>query len=297
MDVKITHPDKLLFPGDGVTKGDLAAYYERVAEWMLPHVKGRPVSMQRFPDGIEGKGFFHKDVPDYFPDWIPRVEVHKAGGTLSQLTVDKADTLVYLVGQNCITPHVWLSRSDRIEQPDRLVFDLDPAPGTDFAAVRRAARWTGELLEELGFTPFAQVTGSKGIHVWTPLRRRGGFDEVGDFARAAAGVLALRHPGDLTTEFRKAKRGGRILVDVARNRYAQTAVPPYAVRPRPGAPVATPIAWDELSDSRLRPDRWTVRNVIRRLEAKGDPWAGMNRQARGITKARRRVDSLLDAGG
>ena len=297
MDVTITHPDKVLFPGDGVTKGDLAAYYERVAEWMLPHVKRRPVSMQRFPDGIEGKGFFHKDVPDYFPDWIPRVEVHKAGGTLTQLTVDKADTLVYLVGQNCITPHVWLSRADRIEQPDRLVFDLDPAPGTDFPAVRRAARWTGELLEELGFTPFAQVTGSKGIHVWTPLRRRGSFDEVGDFARAAAEVLALRHPDELTTEFRKAKRGGRILVDVARNRYAQTTVPPYAVRPRPGAPVATPIAWDELSDSRLRPDRWTVRNVIRRLEAKEDPWAGMNRYARGIAKARRQVDSLVDAGG
>ena len=293
MDVTISHPDKLLFPDDGISKGELAAYYERVAEFMLPHIRARPVSMQRFPDGIGGKGFFHKDIPDYFPAWIRRVEVPKAGGTVTHVTVHDPDTLVYLVGQNCITPHVWLSRADRIEQPDRLVFDLDPPPGSDFSSVRRAARWTGELLDELGFTPFAQVTGSKGIHVWTALRRRATFDDVGDFARSAAEVLAQRHPEELTTEFRKAKRAGRILVDVARNRYAQTAVPPYAVRPRPRAPVATPIEWAELSDSRLAPDRWTVRNLFRRLKAKGDPWADMDAHARGISSARRKVDSLL----
>ena len=168
MTVEITHPDKLLFPADGITKADLASYYERVSEWMLPHIRCRPVSMQRFPDGIDGKGFFHKDMPDYFPDWIRRVEVPKAGGTVTHVVICDADTLVYLVGQNTITPHVWLSRADRLWQPDRLVIDLDPPPGGDFAAVRRAARWTGELMRELGFSPFAQVTGSKGIHVWTP---------------------------------------------------------------------------------------------------------------------------------
>jgi bifunctional non-homologous end joining protein LigD len=174
------------------------------------------------------------------------------------------------------------------------VIDLDPAPGSDFNAVRRAARQTGDLLRELGFTPFAQVTGSKGIHVWTPLRRRAGHDEVRAFAGDIGRVLAARHPGELTTEFRKAKRDGRILVDTARNTYAQTAVPPYAVRPRPGAPVATPIDWDELSDSKLRPDRWTVKNVLRRLGAKGDPWADIASYARGISRARRRIESLLD---
>jgi bifunctional non-homologous end joining protein LigD len=148
-------------------------------------------------------------------------------------------------------------------------------------------------LDELGLAPFAQVTGSKGIHVWTPLRRRASFEDVRELTIRAAQVLAERHPDELTTEFRKAKRGGRILVDVARNRYAQTAVPPYAVRPRPGAPVATPIEWDELTDSRLRPDRWTVRNVIRRIDKKGDPWADIQHSARGTSQARKRLDALM----
>jgi bifunctional non-homologous end joining protein LigD len=294
MSVEITSPDKLLFPDDGITKAGLASYYERVAEWMLPHVRGRPVSMQRFPDGIARKGFFHKDAPDHFPDWIRRVEVPKSGGTITHVYVTGADTLVYLVGQNTITPHVWLSRADRIAQPDRIVFDLDPPPGREFGSVRRAARATGELLQELGLAPFAQVTGSKGIHVWAPLRRRAHYEDVRELARRAAQVLAERHPDELTTEFRKNKRDGRILVDVARNGYAQTVVPPYAVRPRPGAPVAVPIEWDELSDSRLTPDRWTVKTVLRRLGAKGDPWADMHSYARGIARARKRIDSLLD---
>ena len=291
--VEITHPDKVLFPDDGITKADLADYYERVCEWMLPHVRNRPVSMQRFPDGIGGGGFFHKDIPDYFPRWIRRVEVPKAKGTVTHVLVSDAATLVYLVGQNTITPHVWLSRADRVWQPDRMVIDLDPPEGSDFSAVRRAARQTGELLRELGFTPFAQVTGSKGIHVWTPLRRRARHDEVRAFAGDIAHVLAARHPDELTSEWRKEKRDGRILVDVARNTYAQTAVPPYAVRPRPGAPVATPLDWEELSDSKLRPDRWNVKNVFRRLSAKGDPWADIASYARGIARARRRIESML----
>lgn len=291
--VKLSSPDKQLFPADGVTKADLAAYYEAVAEWMLPHVRGRPVSMLRFPDGIEGEGFFHKNVPAHYPDWIERVEVEKRGGTLTHAVIGNADTLVYLVGQNTITPHVWLSRADRLHQPDRMVFDLDPSPEADFASVRRAARRTGELLREVGLEPFAQVTGSKGIHVWTPLRRGDSFDEVKPFARAASELLAARYPDELTTEFRKAERGGRILVDVLRNAYAQTAVPPYAVRPRPGAPVATPIEWEELSDSKLRPDRWTVKSVLRRLRAKGDAWAEMQAHARGLSQPRRKLDALL----
>ena len=195
--------------------------------------------------------------------------------------VSDGETLPYLVGQNTITPHVWLSRCDRVGQPDRMVVDLDPPPGEDFPAVRRAARQAGDLLRAIGLEPFAQVTGSKGIHVWTPLRRRADFEEVKEFSNLFAAVLAARHPDELTTEFRKAKRAGRILVDVLRNRYAQTAVPPYGVRPRPGAPVATPIEWDELSDSKLRPDRWNVKTVLRRLDAKGDPWTDIGSAARG----------------
>jgi bifunctional non-homologous end joining protein LigD len=293
MSVEITHPEKVLFPDDGITKADLASYYERVSRWMLPHVEGRPLSLQRFPDGIARQGFFHKDVPDYFPAFVRRVEVAKSGGTVTHAVAQDVDTLVYLANQNTITPHVWLSRADRLRQPDRLVFDLDPAGG-DFAAVRRAARWTGDLLRELDLVPFAQVTGSKGIHVWVPLRRRADFDDVKAFAREAAAVLAAQHLDELTVEFRKEKREGRILVDVMRNAYAQTAVPPYAVRPRPGAPVATPLAWDELSDSRLRPDRWTIRNVLRRLAAKGDPWAEIGSYASGLSQPRRRLAALRE---
>jgi bifunctional non-homologous end joining protein LigD len=289
---KISSPDKRLFPDDGITKLDLADYYERVAEWIVPHVRDRPLSLQIFPAGIEAQGFFQKNVPKHYPDWIRRVEVRKEGGKVIHPVVTDAETLPYLVGQNTVTPHVWLSRCDRVHLPDRMVVDLDPPPGDDFPAVRRAARQAGELLREIGLEPFAQVTGSKGIHVWTPLRRRADFEEVKEFSNVFAAVLAARHPEELTTEFRKAKRAGRILVDVLRNRYAQTAVPPYGVRPRPGAPVATPIEWDELSDSKLRPDRWTVKNVLRRLEANGDPWAEIGSCARGIGEPRKRLERL-----
>jgi bifunctional non-homologous end joining protein LigD len=294
---ELSHPDKLLFPGDGITKAELVAYYEKVAEWMLPHVRGRPLSLQHFPDGIEKHGFFHKNVPKHYPDWIGRVEVAKEGGRLVHAVAEDADTLAYLAGQNAITPHVWLSRADRVTQPDRMVVDLDPPPGSGFPAVRRAARRAGDLLREIGLEPFAQVTGSKGIHVWTPLRRRADFEEVKEFSNVFARLLAARHPDELTTEFRKAKRGGRILVDVLRNRYAQTAVPPYAVRPRPGAPVATPIEWDELGDSKLRPDRWTLKTVLRRLRAKGDPWAEIGAAAATLPGARKRLEALVAAEG
>lgn len=288
MKVEISHPGKLMFPAARVTKGQLASYYERVAPWMLPHVKGRPISMQRFPEGVDGYGFFHKDVPEHFPGWVRRVEVAKRGGSVTHAVAANPETLVYLANQNCVTPHVWLSRSDRLRQPDRLVFDLDPSVH-DFPAVRRAARALGGLLRELGLEPYAMTTGSRGLHLWVPLRRGPDFSEVRDFARDVGLVMAARHPDELTMEARKAKRGDRILIDVNRNAYAQTAVPPYAVRPRPTAPVAMPLDWEELSDSRLRADRWTLANAFRRLAAKGDPWSDMGRRAKGLAEARRRL--------
>jgi bifunctional non-homologous end joining protein LigD len=290
--VEVSHPDKVLFPDVGVTKGDLVAHYERVAEYMLPHVRDRPVSMQRFPDGIDKHGFFHKDVPAFFPDWIKRVTVPKRGGTVTHALICDSDTLAYLANQACITPHVWLSRVGKLDCPDRLVFDLDPSGGP-FAGVRRAAMQVGELVGQLGLSPFAMVTGSRGIHVWVPLRPGAGFDEVRRFARDVSSILVRRHPDALTLEARKQKRGDRILLDVMRNGYAQTAVPPYAVRPRPGAPVATPLHWEELSDSKLRPDKFTTRNIGRRLAREGDPWKGISRRARTLTQPRRRLDRLL----
>jgi bifunctional non-homologous end joining protein LigD len=291
--VNVSRPEKVLFPDAGITKGDLGTYYERVAPPMLRHMKGRPISMQRFPDGITKRGFFHKQVPDHFPGWIKRVSLRKSNGTVTHAVAYDADTLVYLADQACITPHVWLSRADQPEQPDRMVFDLDPS-GDNFAEVRRAARSIGDLLDGLGLSPFAMTTGSRGLHVWVPLRRKAGFEEVRRFARDVARVMVQREPDLLTLEARKQKRGRRILIDIMRNGYAQTVVPPYAVRARPGAPVATPLRWRELSDSSLRPDKFTLRNIDRRLSRVGDPWEEIARKAKTLGPARRRLGRLAD---
>jgi bifunctional non-homologous end joining protein LigD len=289
--VEISKPDKVLFPGDGITKAELGAYYERVAPFMLPHVKGRPLNLWQYPDGIEGKSFLRQQIPKHFPDWIARVEVSKKGGSVTHAVAQKKETLIYLADQACITPHVWLSRVDKLDRPDRMVFDLDPSR-EDFAAVRRAARAAGDMLEELGLPRYAMTTGSRGVHVVVPLRRTHDTGEVRAFARDVARVLAARYPDALTVEARKAKRGDRILIDVARNGYAQTVVAPYAVRAKPGAPVATPIDWSELSDGRLSAQRYNVRNLFRRLDRDEDPWAGMGRDARSLGAARKRLDRL-----
>lgn len=295
MKVEISRPDKVLFPDSGVTKGELGSYYQAVAKHMLPHIRGRPISMQRFPDGIDGYGFFQKDVPDHFPEWFERVKATKKGGTVTHGMANNAAALVYLADQACITPHVWLSRARDLEHPDRLVFDLDPSGG-DFAEVRRAARRIGELLETLGLAPFAMTTGSRGLHVWVPLRPRSDFDDARSFARGVAEALVRRYPQALTLEARKQKRGTRILIDVMRNGWAQTAVPPYAVRPRSNAPVATPLRWRELSDPRLHPDRFTVRDIGARLAREGDPWRGMARWARQLDAPLRKLERVLREG-
>jgi bifunctional non-homologous end joining protein LigD len=280
-DVRLTSPGKLLFPDDGLTKADLAAYYRDVAAAMVPLVRGRPLSLHRFNDGIAGKGFFQQEIPKGAPDWVKRVEVPKQGGTITHVLADEAATLVWLANQNCITPHVWSSRADRLDRPDKLIFDLDPARGDDdWPLVTRTARELIALLEELGATPFAMTSGSRGVHVVVALRRRYGFDGVQEAAHAIAGELVARRPQDLTVEFRKAKRGERLFVDVLRSRYGQLAVAPYAVRARPGAPVATPLRPGELDDGVLASARaFTVRDVPGRLARDGDPWAAIARAA------------------
>jgi bifunctional non-homologous end joining protein LigD len=290
--VEISNPDKVLFPDDGMTKADLADYYARIAETMLPHVRGRPATMQRYPDGIEGETFFQKDIPNYFPDWIKTVEMAKEGGIVTHLVIEEAATLVYLANQACITPHVWLSRADRPHHPDRIVFDFDP-PGKEFAVIRDAARRLRDILEELGLVPFVMTSGSRGLHVVAPLKRTAEFDEVRTFARGVAELLVGRHPDRLTTEHRKNKRGRRIFVDTMRNSYAQTAVAPYAVRARAGAPVAAPLDWDELGRG-FEPRKYTIANVFRRLARKDDPWAKIERQARALDAPRKKLDELKE---
>jgi bifunctional non-homologous end joining protein LigD len=280
--VNITHADRAVFPEAGLTKLDLARHYERVAPLMLPYVRDRPLALQAYPQGIEADGFFMKSVPRYFPSWVKRVTVPKKGGTITHILAQDAATLVYLAGQNVVTVHTWLSRADKPYQPDRVTLDFDPSGG-GFSEVRAAARAAGDRLRDLGLTPYAMTTGSRGIHVVCPLRRGPGFPEVHGFARQLAEEMVADDPQHLTLEWHKAERGERIYVDVNRIAYAQHAVAPYAIRARPKAPVAVPLHWEELSERSLKPDRWTVKTIASRLE-QGDPWEGMTRHARALPK-------------
>jgi bifunctional non-homologous end joining protein LigD len=290
--VAVSRPGKEMFPDDGITKAELVDYYRTVARTMLTYLRDRPLAMERFPDGYGGRSFFHKDVPGYFPDWIRRQDVPKVeGGSLTMTVCDNAATLAYLADQACLTPHPWLSRTGRLDTPDRLIFDLDP-PGDDFEIVRWTALALGGLLDEIGLRPAVMTTGSRGVHVLLPLRRDAGFDGVRDFARQTAELLARRHPERLTTEMRKDERRGRLYLDTQRNAYGQTSVAPYAVRARPHAPVAAPLTWEELRDERIGPRHWTLRTLPDRLRTAGDPWAGLGRSRRSLGPARRRLAEL-----
>ncbi|WP_206306930.1 non-homologous end-joining DNA ligase [Streptomyces sp. F001] len=291
--VEVQRPDKVLFPGGGdakeYTKSDLVDYYRAVAPFMLPQLRGRPLMLERHPDGLDGPQFMQKNTPDTYPDWITRVEVPKEGGTVCHTVCDNTATLVHLADQACITLHRWLSRTGRLESPDRMVFDLDPS-GDSFAPVREAARLLGELLGELKLPSALMTTGSRGLHVIVPVGGHHGFDEVREFARDVADTLAAAHPDRLTTAARKKDRGDRLYLDVQRNAYAQTAVVPFTVRARPGAPVAVPVTWDQLDEPDFGPRRWTIADAAD--QARTDPWADMPSRGRALGPARRRLDAL-----
>jgi bifunctional non-homologous end joining protein LigD len=291
--VEITHPERVLFPADGYTKADLAAYHHAVAPTLLRHLADRPLMLQRFPGGIDGDGFYQKDAGKTVPRWIRRVRARKEGGTVDHPVVDDEAALLALSNLGTISFHRWGSRADELERPDILIMDLDPT-AADVAAVVRAARWTQELYEELDLPAYVQATGSRGLHVVTPLDRSASTEEVGSFADGLALVLAARHPDELTVAFHKADRGDRLYLDTARNGYAQTAVSPYSVRPRPGAPVATPVAWEELDDPAFRPDGWTITTVPTRLAERDDPWATMHRHGRSLGARREKLAALVE---
>lgn len=291
--IELSNTAKVLFPEAGLTKRDLIDYYHRVAPVILPHIEGRPLSLQRYPDGIEAGGFMQKNASDYFPAWIERAHLAKAGGAVDHVLAGDAATLVYLANQAVVTLHIGLARTDRIDHPDRLVLDLDPSDD-DFAKVRRAARAARAMLEAVGLVPFVQTTGSRGLHVWVPLERAADFDEVRAFASDVAERLAARAPDELTTAQRKAARDERVFLDVGRNAYGQTAVAPYSLRARPEASVATPLDWSEVDDPALGPRRFTIANLFRRLGQKSDPWAEIGRHARPLAAAAKRLAALGD---
>lgn len=285
--------EKVLFPDDQITKGDLIDYYQRMARVALPYLRDRPLTMQRFPDGIAAQGFYQKETPDYFPDWIRRVSirVEEDGEDQDQIVCDNAATLVYLANQAVITPHIWLSRADKLDHPDKMIFDFDPADD-DFGTIRWAAKAMQTFLEEVGLQSFVMTTGSRGLHVVVPLDRSQDFSTVREFARDCAKILARRHPERLTIAHRKEQRKDRLFLDYLRNAYAQNSVAPYAVRALPGAPVATPLDWKELDDSSLHSRKYTIGNISRRLGQKEDPWRNMMAHTQSLTQPSRRLGKL-----
>jgi bifunctional non-homologous end joining protein LigD len=241
---------------------------------MLPHIAGRPITMERYPSGLGGKGFLQKDVSRGFPDWLERAEAPKRGGTVHYPLVSDTRSLLWLANQNCITPHVWTSRVPRLYQPDICVFDLDPMTD-DLQVLRGAALAVRDLLVELGLRSWVKTSGSKGYHIVVPLQATARTPEVAAFADSMAQRLVERDPRHLTLEFFKADRGDRILVDTRRNDYGATFAAAYAVRARPGAPVSAPCTWDEVTAGAAAPQSFTLRTMTSRLAEVGDLWADL----------------------
>ena len=285
--------DKAFFPDSGISKGDVIAYYEKIADVMLPHLKARPLVLQRFPDGIATDGFIQQTAPEYFPDWIPRMTIPKKDGKITHVAADKKAVLAYLADQGVITFHALLSRYGKIKLPDQIVFDLDPPPEGGFDAVRQTALDLREILEELGLAAFAKTSGSRGLHVVCPIKRKAGFRRTRKLAADIARYLASEKPDTLTTEQRKKRRKGRLFLDTVRNSYGHTLVAPYSLRPLPGAPVATPVSWSEVHNKSLRPDRYSLGNIFRRLAQKKDPWRAMIRRARDLDAPEKKLKTLI----
>jgi len=270
----ITHPEKVLFPDDGITKGELAAYYEAIAPVMLPHIVGRPVTMERFHRGIGAPGFFQKNVVKGFPAWLERVEVPKNDGSVHHPVVRDTRSLLWLANQNSITPHVWTSRAPAIMKPDICVFDLDPADD-DQHRLRSATLLLRAVLDELGLSSWVKTSGSKGFHIAVPLDGTADYGHVASFAHRVGELLVRRDPENLTREFHKVDRGGRILVDTGRNEYSATFAATYAVRAKPGAPVSAPCTWAEIEQAAVEPRTFALRNMAARVADVGDLWSDL----------------------
>jgi bifunctional non-homologous end joining protein LigD len=296
MDLTISHPEKVLFPDSGITKGELCSYYEAIAPLMLPHLRGRPVTMERYPAGIDKKGFIQKDVSRGFPAWLERVEVGKRSGeegdTVHYPLATDSRALVWLANQNSITPHVWVSRLPDLDRPDLCVIDLDPA-GDDPGALRAAALAVRDLFDELGLRSFVKTSGSKGFHIVVPLDGEGDHGLVWRFAHGAGAVLVKRQPELLTQEFIKADRAGRILVDTGRNGPGATCAAVYAVRPRPAAPISAPCTWQEVERDGIGPRSFTLRTMPARIAEVGELWQAMESQRQSLQGPMTALQRLL----
>jgi bifunctional non-homologous end joining protein LigD len=295
-EVKLTSPERVLFPDDGITKGDLFDYYGRVADAILPHLRDRPFTFKRYPHGVDSEVYFQKQVPKGAPAWVETREftTHPRGGGSRQVDfvlVNTRDALLWTVQMNCIDMNAWYSRVDKPHRPDFVLFDLDPPDAPDgFRQAVRVAHLIRELLEELELPGYVKTSGADGIHVVAPITRRSTFEATYDFVGDAARLLEQRHPGLVTTEWLKRKRSG-VLVDHRQNGHGKTIASVYSVRPKPGAPVSTPLRWDEL-DEDVTPRRFTMEVVLERLAAHGDLFEPVLTEPRPLGPAIRRLSRL-----
>lgn len=290
--VDISNPDKLFYPGASITKGDVVAYYERIADHLLPWTRNRPLVMERYPDGIDDSGFIQKNAPDHFPEWIRTERVSIEDGTTDHIVCDDAETLRFLADQGCLVLHTFLSEVGSPDRPDQMVFDLDPSDRSDDAVadVRAAARLVRDLLDELDIPSFVKSTGSRGLHIHIPLEATSTNDEVTAAAKRIASEMVGREPDQVTIAQRRDARGRRLYIDVMRNHYAQHAVAPYSLRAVHGAPVAVPLDWSEAVASDFDPRRITLANVFRRLAQKSDPWETFRSRRVSLRDLRSRLD-------
>jgi bifunctional non-homologous end joining protein LigD len=291
--VEVTHEEKILFPKSKISKKDLIDYYQKASCRMLPHLKDRPISLMRYPNGINKEGFLQKNISDYFPKWIKRVSVsRKEKSSIHMVLCNDKATLIYLINQNCITSHIWLSKKDKKDVPDRLIFDLD-APKSKFSLAIEAALGLKDILEkDLNLSVFVMTTGSNGLHVVVPIKREKNFDFTRQIAKKIAQILVEKSPKKFTTEQRKNKRGNKLFIDCMRNGFAQTSVAPYSVRAIEKAPIATPLFWKDLSKSDLTAQFFNIENIQKRLKGK-DPWEGIEKKAKSLVSAEKKLNKII----
>lgn len=292
----ITHPEKILFPGDEITKGEFANYYEMIAPYMLPHLRNRPITMERYHRGINAEGFFQKDVVKGFPEWLERVEVPKKDGTVHHPIANDVRSLLWLANQNSITIHVWASRAPKLYYPDICIFDLDPSKEDDADGLRVAALDLRNLLTELGLPSWVKTTGSKGFHIAVPLDGKSDYGVVARFAHTVGRLFVKQHPDTLTLEFKKVDRAGRILVDTGRNDYSATFAAAYTVRARPGAPISAPCSWEEVESGEAGPQTFTLRKMEQRVNKVGDLWADLLKSKKSLKMPIERLKKMVDQG-
>ena len=294
-DVRLTSPERVLFPDDGITKGDLFAYYEQVGPALVPHLRDRPFTLKRYPHGITSEVYFQKQLPRGAPDWIRtrRFTTHPREGGSREVDfalVDSPEAVLWAVQMNCVDMNAWYSRVDRPDRPDYVVFDLDPPDEPDgFEQAIEVARLVGGLLDDVGLPGYPKTSGADGIHVLAPIKRRATFKETYAFAEAAARLLERRHPGLVTTEWLKRKRAG-VLLDHRQNGWGKTIASVYSVRPRPGAPVSTPLRWEELQPG-LRPRDFPMPVALERLGRYGDLYAPVLEKPQALGAAAKKLSA------